>query len=63
MKAKVGEKVLTVCKKHNNAIIYHNLDIGCPLCVAQETIMELEGEYDALRGEHENATFGAPGSY
>jgi len=63
MKAKVGEKVLTVCKKHNNAIVYHNLDIGCPLCVAQETIMELEGEYDALRGEHENATFGAPGSY
>ena len=43
MKAKVGEKVLTVCKKHNNAIVYHNLDIGCPLCVAQETIMELEG--------------------
>jgi len=63
MKAKVGEKVLTVCKKHNDAIVYHNLDIGCPLCVAQETIMELEGEYDALRGEHENATFGAPGSY
>ena len=63
MKAKVGEKVLTVCKKHNNAIVYHNLDIGCPLCIAQETIMELEGEYDALRGEHENATFGAPGSY
>ena len=63
MKAKVGEKVLTVCKKHNNAIVYHNLDIGCPLCVAQETIMELEGEYDALKGEHENATFGAPGSY
>jgi len=63
MKAKVGEKVLTVCKKHNDAIVYHNLDIGCPLCVAQETIMELEGEYDALKGEHENATFGAPGSY
>ena len=63
MKAKVGEKVLTICKKHNDAIVYHNLDIGCPLCVAQETIMELEGEYDALRGEHENATFGAPGSY
>ena len=63
MKAKVGEKVLTVCKKHNNAIVYHNLDIRCPLCVAQETIMELEGEYDALKGEHENATFGAPGSY
>jgi len=63
MKAKVGEKVLTVCKKHNNAIVYHNLDIGCPLCIAQETIMELEGEYDALRGEHENATFGAPGSF
>jgi len=63
MKAKVGEKVLTVCRKHENAIVYHNLDIGCPLCVAQETIMELEGEYDALRGEHENATFGAPGSY
>jgi len=63
MKAKVGEKVLTVCRKHNDAIVYHNLDIGCPLCVAQETIMELEGEYDALRGEHENATFGAPGSY
>ena len=38
MKAKVGEKVLTVCKKHNDAIV-------------------------ALRGEHENATFGAPGSY
>ena len=63
MKAKVGEKILTVCKKHNDAIVYYNLDIGCPLCVAQETIMELEGEYDALRGEHENATFGAPGSY
>ena len=56
------EKFFEVCRKHYSAIVYYD-GKECPLCVAQETIMELEGEYDALKGEHKNATFGAPGSY
>ena len=56
------EKFFEVCRKHYLAIVYYD-GKECPLCAAQETIMELEGEYDALRGEHENAIFGAPGSY
>jgi len=59
----MGKKYPKCCRLHSDCVVFYESDKICPLCVAQETIMELEGEYDALRGEHENATFGAPGSY
>lgn len=58
-----------VYRKHD-AIVYHESDKACPLCVAENKIKELVSDYDTLVAEYDAlqekldvATSGCAGLY
>ena len=57
---KIGmQKFPVVCRKHSDAVVYHEAGKACPLCMANDKVLELLNENDTLANTVEGMSAGA----
>ena len=59
----VGTKVSTICKNHNDAIVYYNNDVVCPFCVSKEIQRTIQEDYEILEEKYNTATGNCAGGF